>query len=153
VPDSILRRLPDNGGVVMVTFVTGFIDPAVARIQVPAMAEYSRRAQGKSVEEGEKIAAEVMGKLVLPKTSIAKVADHIDHIRTVAGVKHVGIGGDYDGNTDWPVGLEDVSGYPHLFAELIRRGWSDEDLTLLAGENVLRALARAEEVSRTMNKK
>ena len=150
VPDSILRRLPDNGGVVMVTFVAGFIDPAIAKIQVPAMAEYSRRAQGKSVEEGEKIAAEIMGKLVLPKTSIAKVADHIDHIRNVAGVKHVGIGGDYDGNTDWPVGLEDVSGYPHLFAELIRRGWSDEDLTLLAGENALRALARAEDVSRAM---
>jgi membrane dipeptidase len=153
VPDSILKRLPENGGVVMVTFVTGFIDPEVAKIQVPAMAEISRRAQGKSAEEGSKIAEEVMSKLKLPRTTIAKVADHIDHIRKVAGVKHVGIGGDYDGNTDWPVGLEDVSGYPKLFAELIRRGWSDEDLTLLAGENVLRALAKAEDVSRQLNKK
>lgn len=153
VPDSILKRLPENGGVVMVTFVTGFIDPEVAKIQVPAMAEISRRAQGKSAEEGSKIAEEVMSKLKLPRTSIAKVADHIDHVRKVAGVKHVGIGGDYDGNTDWPVGLEDVSGYPKLFAELIRRGWSDEDLTLLAGENVLRALAKAEDVSRQLNKK
>jgi membrane dipeptidase len=153
VPDSILKRLPDNGGVVMVTFVTGFIDPAVAKIQVPAMAEISRRAQGKSAEEGDRIAEEVMSKLKLPRTSVAKVADHIDHVRKVAGVKHVGIGGDYDGNTDWPVGLEDVSGYPLLFAELIRRGWSDEDLTLLAGENVLRALAKAEDVSRQLNKK
>ncbi|WP_129648758.1 dipeptidase [Peristeroidobacter agariperforans] len=153
VPDSILKRLPENGGVVMVTFVAGFIDPEVAKIQVPAMAELSRRTQGKSVEEAEQIAEEVMGKLKLPKTSIAKVADHIEHIRKVAGVKHIGLGGDYDGNSDWPVGLEDVSSYPSLFAELIRRGWSDEDLTLLAGENVLRALAKAEDVSRQLNKK
>ena len=153
VPDSILKRLPENGGVVMVTFVAGFIDPEVAKIQVPAMAEVGRRAQGKSVEEANKIAEEVMGTLKLPKTSIAKVADHIEHIRKVAGVKHVGLGGDYDGNSDWPVGMEDVSSYPLLFAELIRRGWSDEDLTLLAGENVLRALAKAEDVSRRLNKK
>lgn len=153
VPDSILKRLPENGGVVMVTFVAGFIDPAVAKIQVPAMAEISRRSQGKSAEEGDKIAREVMGRLKLPKTSIGMVADHVEHIRKVAGVKHVGIGGDYDGNTDWPVGLEDVSSYPLLFAELIRRGWSDADLTLLAGENVLRALAQAEDVSRTLTKK
>jgi membrane dipeptidase len=153
VPDSILKRLPANGGVVMVTFVAGFIDPEVAKLQVPAMAEVGRRTQGKSVEEAERITEEVMGKLKLPKTSIAKVADHIEHIRKVAGVQHIGLGGDYDGNTDWPVGLEDVSSYPLLFAELIRRGWSDEDLTLLAGENVLRALAKAEDVSRQLNKK
>lgn len=153
VPDSILQRLPENGGVVMVTFVAGFIDPAVAKLQVPAMAEISRRSQGKTAEEGDRIADEVMSKLKLPKTSIAMVANHIEHIRKVAGVKHVGIGGDYDGNSDWPVGLEDVSSYPLLFAELIRRGWSDEDLTLLAGENVLRALAKAEDVSRTLSKK
>jgi membrane dipeptidase len=153
VPDSILKRLPANGGVVMVTFVAGFIDPEVAKIQVPAMAEAGRRSQGKSVEEAERISEEVMGKLKLPKTSIAKVADHIEHIRKVAGVQYIGLGGDYDGNTDWPAGLEDVSSYPLLFAELIRRGWSDEDLTLLAGENVLRALAKAEDVSRQLNKK
>ncbi len=153
VPDSVLKRLPENGGVVMVTFVAGFIDPAVAKIQVPAMAEISRRAQGKSAEEGDQIFQEVMGKLKLPKTNIGMVADHIEHIRKVAGVQHIGIGGDYDGNTDWPVGLEDVSSYPLLFAELIRRGWSDADLALLAGENVLRALAQAEDVSRTLTKK
>ena len=153
VPDSILKRLPENGGVVMVTFVAGFIDPEVAKIQMPAIAEVGRRSQGKSVEDAQKIAQEVMGNLKLPKTSIAKVADHIEHIRKVAGVEHIGLGGDYDGNSDWPVGLEDVSSYPSLFAELIRRGWSDEDLTLLAGENVLRALAKAEDVSRQLNKK
>ncbi len=154
VPDSILKRLPANGGVVMVTFVAGFIDPEVAKIQVPGHGRNEPVArQGKSVEEAEKIAEEIMGKLKLPKTSIAKVADHIEHIRKVAGVKHIGLGGDYDGNSDWPVGLEDVSSYPLLFAELIRRGWSDEDLTLLAGENVLRALAQAEDVSRQLSKK
>jgi len=153
VPDSILKRLPANGGVVMVTFVAGFIDPEVAKQQVPAMLEAGRLSQGKSVEEAEKITEEVMGKLKLPKTSIGKVADHIEHIRKVAGVKHIGLGGDYDGNSDWPVGLEDVSSYPLLFAELIRRGWSDEDLTLLAGENVLRALSQAENVSRQLSKK
>jgi membrane dipeptidase len=152
VPDSILKRLPENGGVVMVTFVAGFIDPEVAKIQIPAIAEVGRRSQGKSPEEAEKIAEEIMGNLKLPKTSIAKVADHIEHIRKVAGVKHIGLGGDYDGNSDWPVGMEDVSSYPLLFAELIRRGWSDEDLTLLAGENVLRALAQAEAVARQLGK-
>ena len=153
VPDSILKRLPANGGVVMVTFVAAFTDPAIAKIQVPAMMEASRRAQGKSEAESQKIFEEVMSGLKLPKTNIAMVANHIEHIRKVAGVKHIGLGGDYDGNTDWPTGLEDVSGYPLLFAELIRRGWSDEDLKLLAGENVLRALARAEDVARQLDQK
>jgi len=152
VPDSILKRLPANGGVVMVTFVAAFTDPAIAKIQVPAMMEASRRAQGKSEEESQKIFKEIMGGLKLPKTSIAMVANHIEHIRKVAGVKHIGLGGDYDGNEDWPVGLEDVSGYPLLFAELIRRGWSDADLKLLAGENALRALGQAEDVARQLNK-
>lgn len=152
VPDSILKRLPENGGVVMVTFVAGFIDPAVAKVQIPAIAEAGRLSQGKSVEEAEKISEAVFSKVKMPKTTIAMVANHIEHIRKVAGVKHVGLGGDYDGNEAWPAGLEDVSSYPLLFAELIRRGWSDEDLTLLAGENVLRALAKAEDVSRQLKK-
>ena len=78
--------------------------------------------------------------LLVTGLALAQVADHIDHIRKVAGVDHVGIGGDFDGNDRWPVGLSDVSMYPNLFAELIRRGWSDADLKKLAGENVLRAL-------------
>ena len=133
----------------MVTFVAGFIDPAVAAVQVPAMAEINRRAAGKSIEEREKIEEEVLGKTQVPKISIAKVADHIEHIRDVAGIEHVGLGGDFDGNSMWPEGLSDVSMYPNLFAELIRRGWSDGDLKLLAGENLLRAMERAEAVSQT----
>jgi membrane dipeptidase len=152
VPDDILRRLKDNGGVLMVTFVAGFIDPAVASIQQPAMAEYKRRAQGQSVEEQQRIEKEIFDKLKLPKPSIGLVADHIDHIRQIAGVDHIGIGGDFDGNSSWPEGLSDVSMYPNLFAELIRRGWNDHDLELLAGGNLLRALEQAEAVSRSMMK-
>jgi membrane dipeptidase len=152
VPDDILKRLKANGGVVMVTFVGGFIDPAVAAVQVPAMTEINRRAAGKSIEEREKIEEEVLGKVQVPKIPIGKVADHIEHIRDVAGIEHVGIGGDYDGNSLWPEGLSDVSMYPNLFAELIRRGWSDQDLKLLAGENVLRAMERAEAVSRRLSR-
>jgi membrane dipeptidase len=152
VPDDILKRLKANGGVVMVTFVGGFIDPAVAAVQVPAMAEINRRAAGKSIEEREKIEEEVLGQMQTPKIPLAKVADHIEHIRDVAGVEHVGIGGDYDGNSLWPEGLSDVSMYPNLFAELIRRGWSDKDLKLLAGENVLRAMERAEAVARRLSR-
>ncbi len=152
VPDDILKRLKANGGVVMVTFVAGFIDPAVAAVQIPAMAEITRRGAGKSPQEREKIEEEVLGKMQVPKTSIAKVADHIEHIRKVAGVEHVGLGGDFDGNSLWPEGLSDVSMYPNLFAELIRRGWSDRDLELLAGENVLRALEQAEAVSRRLSR-
>jgi membrane dipeptidase len=82
-----------------------------------------------------------------PKTTIAMVADHIDHIRRVAGIDHVGIGGDFDGNDAWPEGLDDVSTYPRLFAELIRRGWTDAELRKLAGENALRAMEQTERVA------
>lgn len=151
VPDSILRRLPQNGGIVMVTFVGGFIDPAVAAVQMPALAEVNRRSVGLSIPEQEKLSEEIMGKLKIPKTSVAKVAEHIEHIRDVAGVEHIGLGGDFDGNDVWPEGLSDVSMYPNLFAELIRRGWKDQDLKLIAGENLLRVLSRAEQVSRTLS--
>jgi membrane dipeptidase len=86
----------------------------------------------------------------MPKTTIAQVADHIEYVRKLAGVDHIGIGSDYDGNDSWPEGLEDVSKFPNLFAELIRRGWSDEDLAKLAGGNVLRALEQAEAVAKKL---
>ncbi|HEY5808810.1 MAG TPA: membrane dipeptidase, partial [Povalibacter sp.] len=150
VPDDILKRVTANGGVVMVTFVPGFIDPAVAAVTRPAMAEYNKRALGLSIEEQGKLYDEIFGNLKIPRTTVAHVADHIDYVRKVAGVGHVGIGGDFDGNETWPEGLSDVSMYPNLFAELIRRGWSDRDLELLAGGNVLRALEQAEAVARSM---
>ncbi len=148
VPDEILERLPANGGVVMVTFVPGFVSQEVANVTTPLFATYRERtANVKDIAERERIRTEIFAGAVIPKATLAQVADHIDHIRKVAGPRHVGIGGDFDGNDIWPVGLEDVSRYPDLFAELIRRGWSDEDLTALAGGNVLRALRAAEEVA------
>jgi membrane dipeptidase len=151
VPDDILKRVPANGGVVMVTFVAGFTDPDVAKITQPVIEEFNRRAKDvKNDDERTKLFDELTGNLKLPVTTVAKVADQVDYVRKLAGVDHVGLGGDFDGNTQWPEGLSDVSMYPNLFAELIHRGWSDADLKKLAGENVLRALERAEQVSRQM---
>ena len=152
VPDDLLRRLAQNGGVVMVTFVAGFINPEVALVEGAATAEVKRRTAGLSIEERERISEEVMSRIQFPKTTIAQVADHIEHIRKVAGVEHIGIGADYDGNSLWPEDLSDVSMYPNLFAELIRRGWSNQDLKLLAGENLLRAMSKAEAVSQAMTR-
>lgn len=115
VPDQVLRRLPDNGGVVMVTFVPSFLTDA-------------------------------------EEATLADVADHIEHVVELAGIDHVGIGGDFDGISSTPVGLEDVSTYPALLAELSRRGWSEEDLAKLAGENVLRAMREAEAVARRLQR-
>jgi membrane dipeptidase len=88
-----------------------------------------------------------------PRATLSQVADHIEYVRRVAGVDHVGIGGDFDGISEVPQGLEDVSTYPALFAELARRGWSDNDLRKLAGENFLRVFAKAESVARRLQKK
>jgi membrane dipeptidase len=152
VPDEVLKMLPANGGVVMITFVAGFTDPDVARVTQPLFEEFNRRARDlKSDSERAALFEELKAGVQIPKTTVGKVADQIEYVRRVAGVEHIGIGGDFDGNTEWPEGLSDVSMYPNLFAELIRRGWSDADLKLLAGENVLRALEQAEKVARNMN--
>jgi membrane dipeptidase len=144
--------LPANGGVLMVTFVSPFTSQAAADVALPAMKEYLARAQGKPVAERTKIYEEIMGeaKKRMPKVTVSDVADHIEYVRKLAGVDNIGIGSDYDGNTNWPEGMEDVSTFPLLFAELIRRGWSDEDLAKIAGGNLLRALEQAERVSRQM---
>lgn len=152
VPDEVLKMMPANGGVVMITFVTGFTDPDVARVTQPLFEEFNRRARElKTNAERTALFEELKAGVQIPKTTVGKVADQIEYVRRVAGVAHIGIGGDFDGNTEWPEGLSDVSMYPNLFAELIRRGWSDADLRLLAGENVLRALEQAENISREMN--
>ena len=116
VPDAILTRLAANDGVQMITFVPAFIS-----------ADYRRWEDGGSV--GEK-----------PVVTVAHVADHVEHARSVAGVDHIGLGGDFDGCADMPVGLANVSEYPNLFVELSRRGWSDADLEKLGYQNVLRVL-------------
>jgi membrane dipeptidase len=132
----------------MVTFVPGFVDPEVAKITQPALEEFNRRSrEAKSDQERQQLAEEIIGKLKLPPTTAANVADHIEHVRDIAGVEYIGIGGDFDGTTFVPQDLADVSMYPNLFAELMRRGWSDRDLKLVAGENLLRALGQAEAVA------
>jgi membrane dipeptidase len=145
VPDEILDRVPANGGVVMVNFVAGFISPDAAAVLVPAIAEFGRRSAGiTDVARLRAIREEIVDGLDVPAPSIGQVADHIEYVARVAGHEHVGIGSDFDGNRFWPAGLDDVSRYPYLFAELIGRGWTDAQLAALAGGNVLRVMGEAE---------
>jgi membrane dipeptidase len=153
VPDAVLEKLKANGGVVMVTFVASFVSPEWAKAAEPLWKEYEERTRGVTdPAERARIQKEIRARMPKTPVPLALVADHVEHVRKVAGVDHVGLGGDYDGNDAWPVGLEDVSGYPRLLAELVRRGWSDEDLGKLASGNVLRVLRRAEEVARRLSK-
>ena len=150
VPDSILRRLPANGGVVMVTFVPGFSSQVVA--DWGRRLETARTAAGNDADAQFKAVAAFRETNPLPRATMADVIAHLDHIKKVAGAAHVGLGGDYDGITDVVEGLEDVSKYPDLIAELIARGWTDTELKQLMGENVLRALARAEAVAERLQR-
>jgi membrane dipeptidase len=145
VPDDILRRLPRNGGVIMVTFVPLFASGASAAWWGPVWAEVLVNPTQSNLERVR--AQRVKDAGPEPKATIADVADQIEHVRKIAGVDHVGIGGDYPATAGAPAGLEDVSGYPLLFAELIRRGWSDADLAKLAGGNALRVMRRVESVA------
>jgi len=151
VPDSILRRVTKNGGIVMVPFVTGFVSPAVFLYDEsrPSIRDLRQKygndtaAITRAVNDWGKTHEE-------PHATLSQVADQIEYVRRVAGADHVGIGGDFDGITEVVQGLEDVSTYPALFAELARRGWSDGDLRKLAGENFLRVFAEAEAVAKRM---
>ena len=147
-PDAILRRLPRNGGVIMITFVGPFVSQVAADARARAIAEIGPRL-GSITDSRERYRLERdhVRRQRLPKATVADVADHVEHARRLAGVDHVGIGGDYDGNDEWPVGMEDVSTYPLLFAELVRRGWSDRDLAKLSRGNILRVMREAEAVA------
>jgi membrane dipeptidase len=152
VPDDVLRLLPANGGVVMVNFVPSFLSDAVWNWGAERSGEEARlkaihRESEAAVEAGLKAWEAAHPE---PVTTVADVANHIDHIVAVAGHDHVGIGGDFDGIDSTPEGLNGVEDYPNLFAELIRRGWSDKDLAKLAGGNVLRVLRQAEATARSM---
>jgi len=151
VPDNVLAMLPKNGGVVMVTFVGAFVSQEVATASAPLFAEMKAKAKGvKDPAELQKLYQEMAAKMPKIKVTIAQVADHVDHVKKIAGVDHIGLGGDYDGNEMWPEGMEDVSSYPKLFAELIRRGWSDADLAKLSQGNILRVMAQAEAVAKRL---
>jgi membrane dipeptidase len=140
VPDDVLRRLQRNGGVVMVTFIPAFVSQSVATWEL----RLGELTTGKPADEAARLRAEYARATPKPVATLKDVADHIDHVRKMAGVNHVGIGSDFWGDPDMPTGLEDASRFPYLFAELIRRGWSDADLAKLAGGNMLRVMRGAE---------
>jgi membrane dipeptidase len=148
VPDDVLKRLKANGGIVMVTFVPAFISKELYAWQQAGEAETRRLG---SVPDTDLRVIAWNKANPRPEATLAQVADHVDHIARVAGIDHVGIGGDFDGIPYGPVGLENVSTYPALFAELARRGWSDEDLRKLAGKNFLRVLRANEKVAARLN--
>ncbi|MEQ7873869.1 dipeptidase [Sphingomonas sp. ASV193] len=152
VGDGVLRRLAANGGLVMVNFYPGYVSEAFWRWNADEAAEEARQKSLHAGDPAGRDAAIAAWKAAHPRplVTVAQVADHIDHIARVAGHDHVGIGGDLDGIEATPEGLNDVGGYPALFAELIRRGWSDADLAKLAGGNLLRVMRGAEATARAM---
>ncbi|MFI7414888.1 dipeptidase [Streptomyces sp. NPDC049627] len=152
IPDDVLERLPGNGGIAMVTFVPKFV--LQAAVDWTAAADENMRAHGfhhlDTTAEAMKVHRAFEESTPRPVATVATVADHLDHMREVAGVDHLGIGGDYDGTAFTPDGLNDVSGYPNLIAELLDRGWSKTDLAKLTWQNAVRVLGAAEDVARDL---
>ncbi|KJY29702.1 MULTISPECIES: dipeptidase [Streptomyces] len=152
VPDEVLAQLPANGGVAMATFVPKFILPAA--VEWTLAADENLRAHGfhhlDTTPEAMALHRAFEAGRPRPVATAATVADHLDHMREVAGVDHIGIGGDFDGTAFTPAGLDDVSGYPNLIAELLHRGWSRADLAKLTWSNAVRALRDAEAVARDL---
>jgi membrane dipeptidase len=147
VPDDVLSDLPRNGGVCMITFVPRFVSPALAEWDLGVQ----EAMEGAGLDHRD---LEVRSKFVEtwdgpaePTATLNDVVAHVEHAREVAGIDHIGLGGDYDGVTNLPTGLEDVSTYPVLFAALLERGWSEADCAKLAGKNVLRVLRAADDVA------
>jgi membrane dipeptidase len=147
VPDSVLSRLAENGGVVMVTFIPSFLSKEVWEMEEGL---WATDAAIETVREIRDVWTAYDAEFGAVRASIDDVANHIEHVRDIAGIDHVGIGSDFWGMPDMPLGLEDVSRFPHLFAVLIERGWSDDELQKLAGENLLRAMRKTEIVAREL---
>jgi membrane dipeptidase len=155
VPDNVLQMLPKNGGVVMITFVPGFISQAVAD-HGARLAEAQQAARAQFPNNDANVAAATERWRAAnpePRATLSQVADHIDHVRKVAGIDHIGLGGDFDGITTVIQGLEDVSKYPDLTAELLRRGYRDQDIKKILGLNILRVMRSAETTSAALQKK
>ena len=149
VPDDVLKLVRKNGGVVMANFAPAFISEELRQWSARKDAEEARQ---KALFLGDPDAAKAgldawVAANPAPQATLSQVADHIEHIRDAAGIDNVGVGSDFDGIPNGPVGLEGVETYPALFAELMRRGWSDKDIAKLAGGNLLRALRKAENVA------
>ena len=152
VPDDILKLTAANGGVVMINFYSAYVSDDLRKWNAEHSAEDARLKSlfvGQPDKRDQRMKAWEQAHQA-PAATIAEVADHVEHVAKVAGYDHVGIGGDLDGIDAAPAGLGTVSGYPLLFAELIRRGWSDSNLAKLAGGNVLRVMRQAEAVARSM---
>lgn len=152
VPDDVLQLMPKNGGVVMVTFVPGFLSPKVAAWQKLQDAEQARLSKqfptdAAAVTRGVN---EWTAAHPAPRATLADAANHIDHIRKVAGIDHIGLGSDFDGITMVPEGLEDVSKFPALIAELLRRGYTEDDVKKITGQNLLRVMREVEKISKRL---
>jgi membrane dipeptidase len=152
VPDEILRAVATNGGIVMVNFAPAYVSSARNQWEADHAAEAARFNAppfgGLYIGQPERAHAALVAweaQHPRPAATLAQVADHVEHIAKIAGVDHVGLGSDFDGIPDAPVGLEGVDRFPALLEELMRRGWSDRDIAKLAGENLLRVMASAEE--------
>ncbi len=152
VPDDVLPKVKENNGIIMVTYVGSYVSEERRQYYAERRAYRSKMeylypglpdSVDSKMEEWESTHE-------VPETTLEQLADHIDHIRDEIGVEYIGIGSDYDGTSSLPVGLEDVSTYPDLFAELLRRGYSEEDLRKIAGLNMLRVMREAEEVSKRL---
>ena len=149
VPDDVLAKVPANGGVLMATFVPVFLTPEGAGMNRAGW-EQERRLQAEHPDDAEAVRAEMKSWFEAnpdPEATASDVADHVDHLREVCGIEHVGIGGDYDGSPWMPSDMPDVSAYPVLFEELLRRGYSEQDLALVSRGNALRVLREAETVA------
>ncbi len=153
VPDSVLERLPQNGGIVMVVGLPGFLNEERRQWFSQRAAELARQ---ESLYQGQpSIVEAAMEEWVAanpePQTPVSQMADHIDHIRSVAGVEYIGIGADFDGMPTGPIGMEDSAGYPALFTELARRGYSQTELELISSLNAMRVLRAAERYSSSVS--
>lgn len=156
VPDDVLLKLRENDGVVMVTFFPSYVSEELRQwIDAQRAEEMRLREEFPDPQDTPTIERRMEAWRVAnprPWPTLSQVADHIDHVRKVAGIDHIGIGSDYDGMPPGPVGLEDVSTYPDLFVELLKRGYSDEDIAKIAGRNVLRVMRDVEQVAERLQR-
>jgi membrane dipeptidase len=151
VPDEVLGALPGNGGVCMVTFVPEFVSPATAAWRLEAAAAAAEvGVEARDWEAFGRFTAVWQREHPKPDATIGQVVAHLEHVREAAGIDHVGIGGDYDGTDTFPVGLEDVSGYPRLVAALLERSWSEVEVAQLVRGNTLRVMRDVEAVARDL---
>jgi membrane dipeptidase len=154
IPDDVLAALPANGGVAMATFVPTFVLPAAGEWMRGAAEHLTAHGMDRlaSTPEAMRVLGAYEADNPRPVATVSDVADHLDHMREVAGIDHVGLGGDYDGTAFTPAGLADVSSYPNLVAELLRRAWSPADLGKLTWRNALRVLGDAQDAARELSR-